>query len=338
MKHIFKPIFTSKNILINCSFLLLILTFFYFPSLTQAASLGLGIYPPVISIQAKPPVHISTPLTIINETNNSITAQISYKLFTAGSNQNGELTFLPEKNLPYPDQLLFKKVKIYENNNAINTITLDPNQQKKLNLDITLPKNEALGDYYFSIIFASTSTATIDKTSLGAIGGIGTNVLLSIGPKGKAQGRIQQFSTPQFINSGPVPFILLVNNTGSHIINPQGFITITNMFNQTIGKVTLLPVNILEHSVRAIPDSTNSQEVPVANPFLPDIPIAVWPEHFLLGPYTATVQLSLSENGPIIKNTTHFFAFPIIFLIFIFFVIIISVIIFLRVKSHINRG
>lgn len=74
------------------------------------------------------------------------------------------------------------------------------------------------------------------------------------------------------------------------------------MFGQTIGKVDLLPVNILKNSQRIIPDPKETSFTD---------PKASWDEKFLLGFYTARVTIGLSEEGPIYNKTVSFLAIPI---------------------------
>jgi hypothetical protein len=78
------------------------------------------------------------------------------------------------------------------------------------------------------------------------------------------------------------------------------------MFRQAVGKVNLLPVNILSNSIRRLPDSLQGK---VSDKDYGQIkgtveknkyPVAVWPEKFLLGVYKATVTLSLSDQGPVL--------------------------------------
>src|SRR6185312_6850779 len=139
------------------------------------------------------------------------------------------------------------------------------------------------------------------QSNSAVAGGISTNVLLSIGPSGKTTGNIEEFSAPIFTTGGPVPFSLKVSNTSKHFISPQGTILIKNMFGQTIGKVDLLPVNILSNTSRFLP-SKNALDTH-----------AIWPEKFLLGPYSATLTLALSDQGPVYYRTIYFFALPIQF-------------------------
>jgi hypothetical protein len=96
------------------------------------------------------------------------------------------------------------------------------------------------------------------------------------------------------------------------------------MFGQTIGKVNLLSVNILANTVRRIPDSTQLNQT-----------TAVWPEKFLVGPYTATLTLALSDNGPLFTRNITFFAFPLEYLIAI--LLIICLIIFIAVRVNKSR-
>jgi hypothetical protein len=145
-----------------------------------------------------------------------------------------------------------------------------------------------------------------------------------VGPFSKPQGKIEEFSTPFFVSKGPIPFTLRVKNSSDHFVTPKGNIVINNMFGQTIGKINLLSVNVLSNTVRRIPDSlqTNPTE-------------AIWPEKFLVGPYTATLTLALSDNGPLFTKELVFFAFPLEYLAAI--ILIICLIIFIAIRVNLHR-
>ncbi len=98
------------------------------------------------------------------------------------------------------------------------------------------------------------------------------------------------------------------------------------MFGQNIGKVSLLPVNILSNSQRIIPDTDFPQRKDLK-------PTALWSEKFLIGPYTANLNLKLTDQGPVLSRSITFFAFPLTYIIAIFIIFIITVFIILRVKS-----
>src|ERR1035437_6575254 len=318
----------------------LILNLKFVPA-AHAAGLSLGIFPPILQIQATPPTEIKSKILIENLGDDPVDLKIGLKPFIASDKENGQVNYSSDYNLA--DPFIFDKMQILDGNSSIDSITLAPGQKKELTLEIALSQNEILGDYYFSIIFISANTPTANSNISGAAAGIATNVLLSIGPKGPTQGNIEEFSAPVFISKGPVPFTVRIRNTSSHFITTKGDIVIKNMFGQSVGKVDLLPVNILAQSVRLIPDS---QQSPGANPpaslksYFSNLQsiAAVWPETFLFGPYTATLTIALSDQGPLYRRTVNFYAFPAETLFVILLIILIIAAIVIRAKKTVNKS
>src|ERR1035437_41874 len=294
---------------------------FRFAQPAQAQSVDLGIYPPVFQIQSNPSSDIKIPFSIQNFTNSDVPLAISLRPFTADSSENGNISFTDTTN--YPDPYLPQRIQVLDGDNSIGDITLSPQQKKDLTLEVQIPNNEPKGDYYLSLIFTSNSDTINNRTSSQATIGIASNILLSVGPFSKPQGKIEEFSTPFFVSKGPIPFTLRVKNSSDHFVTPKGNIVINNMFGQTIGKINLLSVNILSNTVRRIPDSlqTNPTE-------------AIWPEKFLVGPYTATLTLALSDNGPLFTKEIVFFAFPLEYLVAILLIVCLIIFIILRVNKN----
>ncbi len=317
----------------------------YFLLLTSVkpafAQVSLGVFPPILQIQATPPTDIRSKILIENMGDEPVDLKIGLKPFTASDKEDGRVNYSNDYNLA--DPFIFDKMQILDNDTSIDSLTLAPGQQKELTLQIVLPQNEILGDYYFSIIFMSANTPAADSNVSGATAGIATNVLLSIGPKGKTQGNIEEFSAPILKTRGPVPFTVRIRNTSNHFITTKGDIVIKNMFGQSVGKVDLLPVNILSQTIRSIPDSLQS---PSANPpaslksYLLNLKSisAVWPETFLFGPYTATLTIALSDQGPLYRRTIHFYAFPTETLFGILIIILIISAVIIRIKKTANKG
>jgi len=325
-----------------CLFAYLLIFAFASAKQAQAAGVSLGIFPPILQIQATPPTDIKSKILIENLGNDPVNLKIGLKPFTASDKENGEVSYLSDYNLA--DPFIFDKMQILDENDAsIDSITLAPGQKKELTLEIALPQNEILGDYYFSIIFMSDNQPEVNSNISGATAGIATNVLLSIGPKGPTQGSIEEFSSPVFKTYGPVPFTVRIRNTSDHFITTKGDIVIKNMFGQNVGKIDLLPTNILSQTIRSIPDS---QQSPGANPsenlksYLSSLKsiAAVWPEKFLFGPYTATLTIALSNQGPLYRRTINFYAFPIETLFGIAIIILIATAIIIRTKKTANKA
>lgn len=307
-----------------------------------AQNIDIGVYPPIIEIEASPPTNFKVPLFIQNFTDQSQDLSITLKPFRPSKDENGTLVFSDESVNDYPDPFILQRVEILDDSKAINSFTISPKQRKDLVLHIGIPQNEPKGEYYMSIVFSTNSSGSSgNSTQVSA--SIVSNVLLSVGPLGKNQAILEEFSSTKFIFKGPVPFTVRLKNTSDHYISPKGNIVITNMFDQPIGKVDLLPVNILANSIRRIPDVLQSgtakdsdykkiQSVVEKN----STPVAVWPELFLVGPYTATLTISLSDNGPVYVKKISFFAFPAEYLLGILIIIGITIFIVVRVRKKIR--
>lgn len=328
------------------------IVFFVFPTLNtkyqilntgfaHAQSIDLGIYPPVFQVDVTPPADIKVPFFLTNYTQESVDLALSLKPFEASADENGQINFLESPD--FADPFIFQKVLVLEDGYPIKSLTLSPKQQKELVLEFKMPSNQAKGDYYFSLI-ASSQNQIINNSNLSkASAGVAANVLLSVGPQGKTESILENFSAPIFVTHGPLPFSVRLRNTSDHFIAPKGDIIIKNMFGQAVGKVKLLPVNVLSNSIRRIPDSLQSgttsdkdyekiRRVVEQNKF----PVAVWPEKFLLGLYKATLTLSLSDQGPVIRRETMFLAFPFEYIIGVLVVLGLVISIIVRVRRKIS--
>ena len=240
----------SKKILTATSAQLAIfLCFLLFAPRANAEELKTGVYPPLIKINATPPANVKTDIIVQNQTDHNITYYISLMPFKDSPKKNGEPFFDPALTNSYSD--FFTRVKITDAGNEISEVELAPHQKKKLRLEITLSKENNARDYYFSVVFLSKNDLETPKTSSTEIrSGVGTNVLLSVGPKDGTDGTINAFKTKKFINSGPVTFEMEVKNSSNSFIEPECTIVIENMFGQKVGQVVIAPVNILSYSER----------------------------------------------------------------------------------------
>lgn len=336
--------------------LLLPLLVLIMPYQVQAKTISLAVSPPLLQIQALPPASIASPFTIANESDEPVHLTMQLKMFKPTDAGTGEIHFLtPRDEFPGADKQIFKKVQITDGSHQVQTLTLGPKEKKALVLHIGIPETEKYADYYFSVVFLASADSTQNLSAeavknlnaSSAQAGIATNVLLSIGPQGTPKGFITKFSAPVVVQSGPVPFVVSVKNAGLHYFTPQGFILITNMFGQTIGKVTLAPDNILAGSSRYLVAGAEQKIMVqkedtgtasptselVRTPSVGKTPAAVWPEKILVGPYTATLTLVLSEQGPVYHRTIHFLAIPLQLILGI----IIAVLLLLAIRSRIKQ-
>lgn len=324
--------------------------FFTFPSSALADGISLKVSPSLFEIQAKPPADVWAPFTIENQSNQPVNLIIGYKAFDPQASQNGKVAFLKNgQQISGEDKKIFEKIQVVDDNNiSHSTLSLGPKQTERFRLHITIPINEPSDDYYFSLIFLQSQNTTSQSTSKAIKsnqdsfstiqGGIGSNILLAVGDKEIPEANIENFSTSWVRDSGPVPFNLTVFNEGLHFINPSGIILIKNMFGQTIGKITIPPSVILAGTGRTL--TSNSFQDYANNTIMNQndtlLPQLIWPKHFLLGMYTATLTFSLSNSGPTYTRSIHFFVFPFNYLIDILITAVVIFLIYIRVKRKLR--
>ncbi len=314
---------------------------FLIREISFAQNVSIGVYPPIMQMDTTPPADAKADFFLTNPSDQSLELSISYKPFKPKGTKNGEIE-LSDDLSSFPDPLFVNRIKILEEEEPVKSVTLSPKQNKKLTLEVQLPPNEQKGDYYFTILFSARPTTNIKANSSLLYPTIGMNVLLTVGPKGKTEGYISRFSVPFFVDSGPVIFNVEVANRSNHFIQPTSEIVVKNLVTGKKDIVSLIPVNILANTVRAIPDSlqaeANSSEYEKIAEVIQrqDSPVAVYPKKFLLGFYNATLNVSLEENGTRFTKSVTFFAFPISFLLGIVLLLGIVIFIVLRVKKKIS--
>jgi len=293
----------------------------------NAQELSVSIDPAILQITAEAPADVSAQISIQNLSDQTTSYSIFAMPFKSSPLGNGQIEFDQSRLSKYKD--FFDRVRIADQGKTIEKIRLAPNEKKNLNLLISLLEDEQPRDYYFSVLFVSEESLDQSKTSVvNTQGGIGTNVLLSVGPKTQTTGIIKDFSTPGFLTRGPVEFILNIGNTSPHFVTIEGNVVIKNIFGHIVGNIELLPLNLLGNSSRFVESENNKSSEPRIR----------WDEGFLLGIYTADLTVSLSEEGPILTRTVTFFAFPIELILGLTITLILIIGIARRVKAKRDEG
>ena len=317
------------------------------PAKTLADGTSLKISPSSIRLQAQAPADIHAPFTIENQSDNAISFKIGYKLFDTQNSQNGTVIFLKDgQSVPGQDQHFFDKVQVIDSDNFSHDIVeLGPKQKKQLMLRISLPAGEPSADYYFSLVFLENTTqldqtnTTADKkkqpSAITLQSGIGNNVFLAVGPKVAPQAKIDTFTTSGLKLSGPIPFLLQVSNKGSHYLTSSGTITIKNLFGQAVGKVSVPKSVILAGTSRTFTSTSNQSTANDAQ--LLSGSTVIWPQKLLLGFYTATLDLSLTDQGPVVARTTRFMVLPLSFLLGLLLSVVGIGLIFWRVRKKLRE-
>lgn len=337
-----------------CIFNILYLIFNF--NIVYSSGISLSLSPSLLKIKMNPGTNYKSPITLINQSLDPLNIQIILKPFQPFG-EDGQIRYPPAGETAGNYQNLFNNVHITDDGIIISHFIIAPQQTKNLELNINIPENEnAFEDYYFSLIFLASPEANksntspsikdytspqdqdeIDQKNITTFNaGISANILLSINsaqknqPDPSPQISILEFKAPSFIQNGPVNFDLRLKNNSPHYINPEGYILINNMFGQTIGKVDIASANILAGSTRYLTDTNYASRSALASPLQTNK--ILWKEKFLLGPYTATLNIKLSDQNLPLTSTTFFLAIPFWIIITIIITMIIIPLLILRVR------
>lgn len=315
----------------------------------QGDEFSLGIYPPILEINTQPPANIEANIHLQNLSDFPQNLKIVFKSFRPSEAGDGTLRYInkdtiegpvsPSASLGGPDPLILQKIKVYDQDIALDILSLDPFESRELTLKINLDSDDPLGDYYFSVIFVSQETQDTDVSQSQILGGIGTNVILSVRQKGGAQGEVKEFSIPRILSSGPVPITLLMQNNSNHYVVPTGRIIIRDMLGREAGQVSILPQYILANSARFMIDTDQASPSASLEEQISRLSkkhaVLIWPKKFLFGLYTAYAHVKLSENGPVFETKTSFVALPVYMLFAISFLAFVLIGIYLKARRKI---
>jgi|SRR5581483_3090695 len=304
----------------------------FLPSSAFASTQSVTITPSVIKIQALPPAQVVAPVYIENTSDNDETFQVSYKPFTI--NQDGEAVY--EDFLKPSSDNFLKHVQIAENGSEESSVQVAPHQKKRVELRIDIPNGQSFSESYFSVIFAQNKDGTDGNVSNIRIAQA-TLVILTIGPVETPQASIEEFSTKLLQEKGPVPFLVKLKNQGNQATLEKGYIVISNMFGQTIGKVDLASTYIPKGATRLIPEDPNQlskTQSDTVKKAMGGTLYAWWPEKILFGLYRADLYISLFPNGPLYQRAIHFLSFPIKTVVIALGIIIILFWIKNRIGKH----
>lgn len=299
----------KKNIL---NPLLLIPLFLHFKGSSYASTTSLGIYPSITRINAKYGAHISTPITILNNSDRVIELKVSHKAFTASPKNDGSILYYSEKDVPVNVSNFLNTIRVIDNENEAKIITAFPRQYKSVSIQFDAPLKN--GDYYFTTLFtAEKSDKSAEDSMVFINSSIGTNVLLSVNKK-EVSGLINQLKMNSVIINNSTPIFLTVKNTSDNYVRATGDITIYDFMGKKVSQINLYPTIILSNSSRNMEADINNKKEAI-----------IWREKLPLGFYTAKATIKFDDDY-VLQGTSHTFGAPL-------FVIILTTLVFFIVLS-----
>ncbi len=169
------------------------------------------------------------------------------------------------------------------------TFTLAPGASQQVNARMQVPSNSA-GGRYGSFVFG-VAPQGVPKGSVATLSQeVASLFLVKINAPTSEKLSLEEFSSPQFLEYGPVPFTLKFKNSGNIHVKTLGLVNVTNMLGQRVTDVVVKATNIFPGSERVIHPALEKK--------------------FLLGKYTALAVINYGSKNDVITATTTFFVFP----------------------------
>jgi len=169
---------------------------------------------------------------------------------------------------------------------------LKPGEEKLVKFTITIPENAEPGGHYGTVLGGIKAVTGAGGTGAVVVQRVGALVLLTVPGAMKEELAVKDFSTPRYLEYGPIPFTIRFENKGTVHVKPTGYVTVTNWLGQKVGDAGFSPLNVLPGGVRKFETTLDKK----------------W---LLAGKYTATLSGSYGmSNIPFAPVVITFWAFP----------------------------
>jgi hypothetical protein len=259
---------------------LLILLLIGFGANFVYAGIGLGIQPNKISHTIEAGESVSGVIILKNASDSDVKVDVEVQDFipTPGT---GDFHFVKRAEgvtsvrdwvtIGSPADFIFKK-----------------GESKEIPYTIKAPKNAEPGSHFGVAFFMASKIADTGQLKVGTR--VGMVIYVTVPGNFLQKGEILDFSTPKFIQKGPVNFKIKFENTGTVHFEPKGSIQITNIFGKEVANVPVSGTLVLPTGVKNF--TVN------------------WPVNFLLGRYKAEISLKDGEGNILTADSVAFYAFP----------------------------
>ena len=254
-------------------------------------------------------------ITVTNRIGKESRFKIEVEDFGPSSN-TGELTKLyGDDSGPYS----LKKYLVPE----INEFTLKQGEQISIAIAVSIPADAPAGGLYGCVLISNIPEVTPGEGNkiqgqVGLASRLGVLFFVKVNGEVKESGNLASFNSSKlFYTNVPIKLAYTFNNDGNIYLDPQGTIVIKNIFNSTVSEIKTDPFFVLPKSKRTIAEE--------------------WSSEFMLGRYTATLNLDRGYGGNIDKKTISFWVVPVPVIIITVLVVLILILIVVLEKRKKNK-
>jgi hypothetical protein len=255
---------------------------------------GLKVSPVTTSLTIKPGESQTVTLYVQNITSDTMTWQALINDFTAGNDESGAPALLLNNEFA-PSHSLKRFVA------PLSNITLQPGQQKGVNVVISIPDNATAGGYYGAVRFAPASVSGSGMVTLSA--SVGSLILVKVPGNIKEDLQLASLDVRQGKDGSPQTFF----TSNKDLLATVRFQNKGDIQEQPFGKLLLKQGN----KIRA------SYEVNHTTPLGNVLPSSIRKFSVSLdkvgvfGKYTLVGNFGYGSNGQLVSGQTTFYVVPV---------------------------
>lgn len=280
-------------------------------SSTSTSGNGMRVSPVVTNLVINSGQTQTVPVYVQNVTSSPLNLQVIINDFTAGNNENGQPQLLLNPGQTNPTHGLKQFIA------PIADVSLQPNQQKTVDVKISIPVGTAGGGYYGAVRFAPIASSGHANVSLTA--SVASLVLVKVPGNIKNDLQLSSFSVEQGTNGSPQALFTSNNN----LIVTAKFQNFGNVQEQPFGKILLeqggkelsvYQINNTSPAANVLPNSVRQFSVNLG-------------KVGTFGQYTVLGNFGYGSNGQLLSGSTTFYVVPVFWILVV--IVIILIILFL---------
>lgn len=265
---------------------LLFSLFVWFGAERAFAGIGLSLQPNKISHTIEPGESVSGSIFLKNVSDADVKAEVEVNDFipTPGT---GDFHFVKRAEgvtsvrdwvtIGSPADFIFKQ-----------------GESREIPYTIKAPENAEPGSHFGVAFFMASKIADTGQLKVGTR--LAMVIYVTVPGNFLQKGEILDFSSPKFVQKGPINFKIKFKNTGTVHFEPKGSIKITNIFGKEVANVPVSGQLVLPTGIR-------------------DLTVN-WPVNFLLGRYKAEISLKDGEGNVLTAGSVAFYAFPLLYILY----------------------
>ena len=214
----------------------------------EAQSFSLTVTPPLFQLSLSPGEVWSSGLTVVNTNPYDITVYARVAHFEAeGEEGQGRFRELTEEEAPFS---LAGWITLSE-----GPVTVPKGKTKTIPLVIEVPEEAAPGGHYAAILVSNRADkSAVRGSALSVTSSVASLVFLRVSGDVVEKGVIREFSVARLLYQEPeIDFTLRFQNVGNVHLQPQGSVTIYNMWGKERGTI---PINQKTDFGNVLPGTT----------------------------------------------------------------------------------